>query len=68
MSKVNKTKVNRVLFGDLEFKIEQIPNEKPSLLMLDDYCVFDIFKFLQLKDYISLAETCSRLCESVSAD
>lgn len=37
------------------------PNERPSLLMINDDCLMQLFQWLELVDFVNLAVTCSRL-------
>jgi len=39
----------------------KLNTEQPSLLMLDDHCLLQIFEFLSFEDSMNLAESCNRL-------
>lgn len=39
----------------------EVDSENPSLSILNEDCIRNIFKFLQLKDFLNLAKTCWRL-------
>lgn len=50
-----------VVAQKMEDKNRQQINESQSLLVLHDYCLFDIFERLTFVDYANLAGTCHRL-------
>lgn len=57
-----------LLIGLNKRYIRQISEEKSSLLMLNNDCMLNIFKFLELFDYVNLAKTCDRLLNIAISD
>lgn len=47
----------------MEDLAENPPAEQPSISMLNEYCLINIFQLLELQDFVNLAKTCARMLE-----